>query len=1040
MSFLKKIRTIRNNKQKLIDFLGYTDIDEIVIEGDFENKRDAYRYMKFEYNKFVDSFNTNERQRVIVNPITGNNIKKYSIYNLNGTLKKKYGDNLIIENGVLKINPVIIGIKLDTLETAKINLQETDDPQLSQIFGIPLSVNEIKANSIINGIKFNHSIPPEELVEITLQITFKADFSEESITRTILRNGDYTGQQLSNPDLPITLILQDDIFSTLQNIQIIDMKILSSLNNATMELTNMTLREAQPLNIKSLYNEIIDNKNGHCIHDYMTTRYSLLSKDKILKLNNTEDIYQWCKSYEIKMVAHDINGKVIKSYYPQKKNKKKSMIFVVFNNHLYPQKNQTLHKVKVQNYKVVIIENVKDKLISLLETGTLPIDLVINKDGEIGSFISTEDKIHYTNNAEYYNCIEVLSKFGLKDKMNIGVKMSHLGKIIETVYNNNTKADSFFPYGQDFNKGGYNYTNFDIELEEDEIYQTSDKNKSYPYNLASLSKLIVCDIKYHKSRKIDESQTPHEINKNYLYAVEIDHPTILLPNNHIYTGLLLTVARKNNFNFRIVEEQETDIVDNYFKEMVYDLYNKVDNATFKEILNIHIGKFECTTSKFDRLSFDKILGKDELQTFNGHTFPLTEEYSIGCQADSTIHIFNKKPISIQVKDSSRLQMYTMMKQLNLKNCDIKQVKTDSITFKTRDDKYKQWLNTELAGWKTEDFKPLKNVCIMKREVPTFQYKTYSGTDYNKINKSGTIGLGNAGNGKTHKIINDILTTIETDYIVLTPSHETLTEYKKLNKNCDVIQTYTYSGKIPEEQTIIIDEIGMVDNRGWDVLVKCKLVGKNVMVFGDNTQLKPINSKTCTNQNFFDLMFNTQIELKNNYRNNFTNEYYDYLRALIPNIRLATDQDKQKRLNEVLKHNTQFDNAEVIIAYTNSTRKIYNERMCEKLGITELSQIGTKVICKTNKFRKLKIFNNFTFIVKEHHGADIIITDGVENYNIPIKDFNKYFEYAYCKTLHSVQGKSLESLHYAIEDIHYLDGTALYTLISRLKQEKPKTNN
>tara|TARA_R110002012_G_scaffold42185_2_gene114928 strand:+ start:120 stop:3233 length:3114 start_codon:yes stop_codon:yes gene_type:complete len=1035
MVFLKRIKTIRNNKPKLVEWLGYTDIDEVVLEGEFENRRDAYRYAKTEYNNFVDSFNENEKNRIIVNPITGNNIKKYSIYKLNGTLKKKYRDNLIIENGILKVNPVIIGIKLATLETAKINLQETDDPQLLQIFGTELSGNQIKADSIINGIEFKHAIPPEESVDITLQITFKADFSSENIQRTILRNGVYSGEELSDPLLPFTLIEQDDIFSTLTNIEILDMNILSSLNNATMELTDMVLREAEPLSITSLYNETIDNKNGHCIHDYMTARYPKLSKDKILKLKNTNDIYEWCKSYDIKMVAHDINCNVIKSHYPTKKTRNKHMIFISFNNHLYPQKNQTLHKVKIQNCKVVIIENVKDKLISELESGNLPRDVVINKDGEIGSFISTEETIQYTNNTDYYNCIEVLAKFGLKDKMTISTQISHLGKIIETVYNNKTCADSFFPYGQEFNHGGYNYTNLDIELEENEIYQTCDKNKSYPYNLASLSKLIVCDIKYHKSRKICEITKKHDIKNTYLYAVEIDHPTILLPNNHIYTGLLLNVARKNNFKFRIVEELETDIIPNYFKEMVYDLYNKVDNATFKEILNIHIGKFECTSAKFDRLSFEKILGKEELKCFDGHTFPLTEEFSIGCQTESTVSILNKKPISIQIKDASRIQVYNMMKNLGLKNSDIKQVKTDAITFKTKDDKYKKWINNGLTGWKTEEFKPLKKLCIMKRDVPTFQYKTYSGTDYDNFSKSGIIGLGNAGNGKTFQIINDIIPSLgNNNYIVLTPSHATLTEYKKLNLNCDVIQTYTYSKTFPEEQTVIIDEIGMVDNHGWDILVKCKLLGKNIMVFGDNTQLKPVNSKTCTNQNFFNLMFNTQIKLNKNYRNNFTTEYYDYLRAMVPNMRLATDEDKDKRLQEVLKHNTPFDKAEVIIAFTNKTRALYNEQMCKKLGITEMTQIGTKVICKTNKFRKMNIYNNFIFTVKDYNNEDIIINDGIENYNIPIKDFNKLFDYAYCRTLHSVQGQSLDSLHYAIEDIDYLNGTALYTLISRLKQE------
>jgi hypothetical protein len=57
------------------------------------------------------------------------------------------------------------------------------------------------------------------------------------------------------------------------------------------------------------------------------------------------------------------------------------------------------------------------------------------------------------------------------------------------------------------------------------------------------------------------------------------------------------------------------------------------------------------------------------------------------QTKSSINIFNKKPISVQIKDRSRLRLFNMMKTLGLKNSDIKQVKTDSITFKKLNDDY-----------------------------------------------------------------------------------------------------------------------------------------------------------------------------------------------------------------------------------------------------------------------------------------------------------------------------------------------------------------
>jgi uncharacterized protein YrzB (UPF0473 family) len=56
-------------------------------------------------------------------------------------------------------------------------------------------------------------------------------------------------------------------------------------------------------------------------------------------------------------------------------------------------------------------------------------------------------------------------------------------------------------------------------------------------------------------------------------------------------------------------------------------------------------------------------------------------------------------------------------------------------------------------------------------------KTYEGNEYDNIKKSGIIGLGDAGNGKTYKIINEIIPKLDKNYIVLTPSHATINDYR-----------------------------------------------------------------------------------------------------------------------------------------------------------------------------------------------------------------------------------------------------------------------
>jgi hypothetical protein len=961
---------------------------------------------------------------------------------------------LIIENGVLIKNPIIIGIDTNNKEIAKFNINNSDVPFLQQTFGFNIPKDQIKQNNQVNNIKFTHEIPPDEEVMLTVKLSFEASFSDDWDEKTMLRTRLFTGRELSSPAFAINLIMEDANYGTLsvQRIRNITVQIIATKNNATMELADMVLREAEPLNISTLYNEVINEKKiEHCIHDYMFKIYpkhskSEKQKNKIRQLNTTNDIYEWCKNYEIKMIAYDINRNVIKAYYPKKLKKLKNMTYIAFNNHLYPLTNPYIKKKKIDKFSVVVCDNAKSKLIEWIENGILPTNIKLDREGNISSFIVPDEEkfICYTDNTEYDLCLKILDKFGIKDKMTVGTKISHLGSIIEKLYQQNNNANSFFPFGAEFTKGGFNYTNEDIELEENEVFQTIDKVKCYAYELSRLPYLIKCDIKYHKHKKINEFMKKHTIIPHFLYTIDIDNSSLHLPNNDYYEGNTLIKAREMGINFRILEEQETETVYNYFKEMVNDLYEKLDNDTFKQIMNIHIGKFEMSSMKYNYLDYDKLLNVDELKTFTGQVFGLNDNYSIGCKQNSSINIFNKKPISVQIKDRSRLRLFDMMRALKLKNSDIKQVKTDSITFKSVNDDYRNYIHNNLSGWKTEEYKQITKPNIMKREPLSFKYKSYEGTEYKQIEKSGTLALGNAGCGKTYDIINNIIPKLNDDYMILSPSHATIKEYKQLELNCDVIQTYIYSNKIPEANNIIVDEIGMVNISGWNMLVKCKIAGKNIMVYGDNTQLEPVNSVICDNQNFYNLMFDTQLPYNTkNYRNNFSVKYYDELRNTSKRACDNVEYYSKKRLNEVLKHNTEYDKAEVILAFTRKTRDKYNALMCKKLGINSITDIGAQIICTTNDMGKQykmvngekevsKIFNNFCFEVIDSDDTYITISNGIDEYSVERKKM-KYFDFAYARTLHSVQGQTLKSFHYCIEDINWIAGRQLYTLISRLKQ-------
>ena len=325
----------------------------------------------------------------------------------------------------------------------------------------------------------------------------------------------------------------------------------------------------------------------------------------------------------------------------------------------------------------------------------------------------------------------------------------------------------------------------------------------------------------------------------------------------------------------------------------------------------------------------------------------------------------------------------------------------------------------MGSWKIENYQEQKGTTPINKPT-TFEY--------DKGNKNNIFGNCYAGCGKSHKIINEYLTdeTINKDYVILTPSHATAKQYRKLGHNAKVIQLYSLNNKIPDEKNIIVDEIGMVDNAGWSVLYKCKLNDKRLLGYGDKNQLLPIGTdKHYFSYNWINYMFGSLDVMTTNYRNHYEKSYYDYL---------INCKDKKQLINEIKKYNSNtYYDAEIIIAYRNDTRRYYNKLMCDRLGIKNKYDIGTKLICKTNDFKKIGLFNNLDCVVKSCDGKTVILNDDETDFKIDINHL-RHFEFGYARTLHSVQGESLKSYYYPEEDLipFFIDNRSAYTLISRLK--------
>ena len=218
---------------------------------------------------------------------------------------------------------------------------------------------------------------------------------------------------------------------------------------------------------------------------------------------------------------------------------------------------------------------------------------------------------------------------------------------------------------------------------------------------------------------------------------------------------------------------------------------------------------------------------------------------------------------------------------------------------------------------------------------------------------------------------------------------------------------------------------MSDFSDFNMIIKCILSGKDIYAYGDFTQLLPVGYDTqLDNKLMIDSLFNNQEEMKTNHRNKFTAEYYDSLRK---------SRSKQFLQGEVIKHSTNWEDAQFIIVYTNEIREKYNKLKMKKLNIT-LEDKGCKVICRSNNLREHNIYNKYQFTVSCIDKTSVKLIDGTDTiYEIKREDYNKYFEPSYAVTLYCVQGASIDSYYYPQEDYKYLNGRSTYTLISRLKR-------
>jgi AAA domain-containing protein len=828
---------------------------------------------------------------------------------------------------------------------------------------------------------------------------------------------------------------------------------------------NSKMRETVPLNIDHLFkfeSIKINMLDTNCVKSYLFSKYPK-HKKAIMVLGNekgvtNEELYNFCVKYNIKMYSQNLEASVIIKNDPINNSKMPRMYYIYYNNHIYPQKAiPQMYKSQKNNYdQIIYVEKCKQALIRLLDSGELPVHVSVtpvdNASGPHGRCIDssgakvnsfTHNNICYTGNDLFEESKKVLKLFGLQDKITPDINHNKVMALIEKKYNEEEKVklNSFLPNHNQFIKSACAFTKGIID--ENRPIGTIDKNNCYAWVLSQLPFLPTCNLMQHSIKT--EFPSDYKIVDEYIYiATPIKSKNLfhklLMPSESLYNGYYLNLLRNEvGVQFILKECIQGNKSNNIYNKIVPDIRQfvndgKISQEFAKSMVNNYIGCTEASTDTQIIDVFQNIYSAEDIESVDGFMYKINKDYYMTYQTKKVYNVQTKKPIGIFIKDMAKYFTYKKIISMGIKAEDIIQIFVDSFTFYTDNIpnfNIEDHISPSFDGWKIEEFTNhhCKDLSIYNNNNLSFSKLT------SQMNIKNQLIIAPAGSGKTYEIINKIIPSLgHNDYIVLLPTHDTRADYVKAKLTShQVYQKYIYSNKIPSEQVIIIDEIGLYDSKGQLLIYKCAMAGKHIISVGDFEQLLPVKeSSPFNNQSYLKSLYKNISTLDQNMRNNFTKQYYKQLR---------TTDDYNFLTDEVHKHSTKkYTDAEVIITYYTKTRDKYNALMLQHLGFTSQFEKGVRLQCISNDmYKKHEITNRMTFKIMNIKSGIFELKDELfgQIYKLTKKELKTHFRCAYAITLYAIQGKSVSSYYFPKEDNYAINNRSSYTIISRLKQDRSK---
>lgn len=690
-----------------------------------------------------------------------------------------------------------------------------------------------------------------------------------------------------------------------------------------------------------------------------------------------------------------------------------------------------------------------------------PALLKFDETSSIKSFLY--NNVYYVKNDYLTKCYDTLKKMGetynskktkkilFLDYMFDDINFLSIPRILCKILNVDD-ARSFIPDFKRFETKPYTYKASKIDFKR--LISTLDKNKAYAWSLYCLDKLIKVDYRTCKIRKINNDCRSVIFNPYYLYVIRPEKSNPLLNQQKPYAGNYLSICRDEfKMSFTVVEEIETTTVYNYYREIIDIMKQTMDMRDFKESINVLIGTFEKKIEKKNRRIYVGTYTKEFAKSLSGYKKKVGNMIVMFKNNKSYSGINNMSPIATQIKDDSRLVLYRKMLELKLKDEDIVQINTDSISFYGEiPNSIKKTLNPDIfSGWKSVKFKEIGEVS------PPHLNDDISFVDIPCANdKKRILNCNYAGCGKTYHIINNVVPELiknNINYIVLTPSHKTRIEYLKKGYNCDVIQRAGFEKSLLSADHIIIDEFGFIDRNAHDILYLAYINNKSYECYGDFKQLLPVGvNEPLDGAHYLKYMFSEVHYDFVNHRNNFTKEFYDKI--------IYCNEDDKFLVEVVNKYSSKnIEDAELIISFRKKTKDAYNSMMMTKLGFKNMYEPGVKISCITNDYfeKNNDIYNGNNYVVDSLRESQDSIVRRAKNKKIAprydltlrcidddnkltviedkyMRKLNSMFELNYCNNIHKVQGMSLKSYYWTPEDNAFIDNRVAYVVVSRLKNK------